>query len=174
MQKFFQNFLWQSRLIVIVAVVASLIVGVAMFYLATVDSVHLTLRALPYADPALTDQARSALRLEALSQFVAVVDGYLLASIMLIFALGLYELFIGKIEVIENSELAARLLLIRSFDDLKDRLAKVILLMLVVKFFQQALQIKYTSPLDLLYLALGTLMIGGALYLSHQKNDAGH
>ncbi|MDQ2686429.1 MAG: YqhA family protein [Armatimonadota bacterium] len=34
----------------------------------------------------------------------------LLTAIMLIFALGLYELFIGKIEAAENSEVAARLL----------------------------------------------------------------
>jgi hypothetical protein len=42
-------------------------------------------------------------------------------------------------------------------------------LMLVIKFFQQALRQKYASPLDLLYLAIGVLLIGGALYLTHRR-----
>ena len=60
------------------------------------------------------------------------------------------------------SEFAARLLLIRS-------LAKVILLMLIVKFFQYALRFKYDSPLELLYLAIAIALIGGALYLTGHK-----
>lgn len=105
---------------------------------------------------------------------VIVVDGYLLAVALLIFALGLYELFVNKIEIAEGSAFAERLLLIRTFDDLKDRLAKVVLLMLVVKFFQQALQTKYASALDLLYLALGILLVAGALWLSHRRVLIGH
>jgi hypothetical protein len=49
---------------------------------------------------------------------------------MLIFALGLYELFVSRIEIAEGSEFAERRLLIRSLDDLKDHLAKVVLLKL--------------------------------------------
>ena len=100
---------------------------------------------------------------------VKAVDGYLFAAILLIFALGLYELFVSKIERAENSDFAARLLRIRSIDDLKDRLAKVILLILVVKFFQQALEVKYASALDLLYLGLGILFVGAALFISGVK-----
>jgi uncharacterized membrane protein YqhA len=85
---------------------------------------------------------------------------------MIIFALGLYELFIGKIEVIENSELASRLLLIRSLDDLKNRLAKVVFLILVVLYFERALEATVDSPLDLLYLAVGVFLIAAALYLT--------
>ena len=77
---------------------------------------------------------------------VEVVDGYLLAAIMLIFALGLYELFVSRIEIAEGSEFAERLLLIRSLDDLKDRLAKVVLLILVVKFFGMRSRSTSTGP----------------------------
>jgi uncharacterized membrane protein YqhA len=99
-----------------------------------------------------------------------VVDGYLLATIMLIFALGLYELFVSRIDVAEGSEFASRLLLIRSLDDLTDRLAKVVPLILVVKFFEYALRGDYKEPLHLLYLALGTALVAAAIRLSHGKS----
>lgn len=45
-----------------------------------------------YADPDLTAVARKALHDEAITHIVEVVDGYLLATVMLIFPLGMYEL----------------------------------------------------------------------------------
>jgi uncharacterized membrane protein YqhA len=103
------------------------------------------------------------------SGIVKAVDGYLIAAILLIFALGLYELFVNRIEAAQRSGDAPRLIQVQGLDDLKDRIAKLILLVLVIEFFQQALKLKYTSTLDLVYLALGILAIGGALYLSGPK-----
>jgi uncharacterized membrane protein YqhA len=112
------------------------------------------------------------MRSEVVAYVVEVVDGYLLASIMLIFALGLYELFISRIDIAEKSEFGARLLLIRSLDDLKDRLAKVVLLILVVKFFEYALNLKVETALDLLYMGIGIAFVAGAIFLSHGKSTA--
>jgi uncharacterized membrane protein YqhA len=167
----FGRLLWGSRLVMLVATVVSLVISIGTVYMATVDAVYLLIRLAGYADPALSAEARTGLRIDTVSDVVNAVDGYLLAAVLLIFALGLYELFVGKIEAAERSELASRLLLIRSLDDLKDRLAKVVLLILVVKFFQIALSLKYQTPLDLLYLALGILLVGGALYLSSPKGS---
>ena len=141
-------------------------------YTAAVDALYLIGSLVLYAAPSLGEDARAVLRTEIVSAVVNVVDGFLLAAILLIFALGLYELFIGRIEAVERSEFASRLLLIRSLDDLKDRLAKVVMLILVVKFFQQALRLKYETPLDLLYLALGTALVGGAVYLTGSPKSA--
>jgi uncharacterized membrane protein YqhA len=154
---------------VLVAVVASLVAGFAIFFISTVDVVQLLGKIAVYTDPAMSDKARDSLRSGILAHIVDAVDGYLLATVMLIFAMGLYELFISKIDAVETSELAERVLLIKNLDDLKDRLAKVVLLMLVVKFFQYALDLKYENPLELLYLAIGILLIAAALYLSHAK-----
>ena len=98
---------------------------------------------------------------------VEIVDGYLLATVMLIFALGLYELFISKIDMAENDETSSNVLMITSLDDLKGRLAKVILMILIVKFFEHAIKMSFNNPLDLLYLAGGITLIGLAIYLSH-------
>ncbi|GIK39730.1 MAG: hypothetical protein BroJett011_35630 [Chloroflexota bacterium] len=170
-EQLFEGALWQSRLVVIVAVTASVLVGVGVFYMTTVDTVIMLSHLPQYAYPSLTADARTALRLSLVAEVVAIVDGYLLAAIMLILALGLYELFVSKIGLAEGSEFAPRLLLIRSFDDLKDRLARVVLLILIVKFFQQAVQLKYTDTQDLLFLAVGIVLIGAAIYLSHKRDN---
>lgn len=161
----FERILWGSRLIVLLAVVASMVVAVGMFFVSTVDVVGLLGHIVHY--PAVHGAERAALRSTIVAHTVEVVDGYLLAAIMLIFSLGLYELFVSRIDAAEGSEFASRLLLIHSLDDLKDRLAKVVLLILVVKFFEYALALSFKTPLDLLYLAIGTLLVSGALYLSH-------
>ena len=162
----FERLLWGSRLIVLLAVVASLVVAIGMFFVSTVDVIGLLGHIAHYATAGAW---RSALRSTIVAHVVEVVDGYLLAAIMLIFSLGLYELFVSRIEAAEGSEFASRLLLIQSLDDLKDRLAKVVLLVLVVKFFEYALRLDFKTPLDLLYLAVGVLLVSGALYLSHGK-----
>lgn len=104
-------------------------------------------------------------RADAVTTIVKAVDEYLIAAILLLFALGLYELFIDRIDAAEDSEVTQRLLLIRSLDELKGRITSLVLLVLAIEFFWYALQLQYTSPLDLLYLAVGTLLISGALYL---------
>src|SRR5512143_1254821 len=97
LERTFERVLWQSRLVVIVAVVASAFLALGAFYMATVDVVVLLGNLLPYASPALDPTAREALREATVAGIVKAVDGYLIAAIVLIFALGLYELFINKI-----------------------------------------------------------------------------
>ena len=152
----------------LIAVVASLAVALAMFYVTTIDIVSLVPHLSHYHDLSLSPDARVQLRGTIVAHVVEVVDGYLLAAIMLIFGLGLYELFVSRIDIAEGSEFAERLLLIRSLDDLKDRLAKVVLLILVVKFFEYALQLSIATTLDLLWLGLGIALVSGALVLSHR------
>lgn len=168
----FERLLWNSRLVVLIAVIASVLVAIGMFYVTTVDVVGIAGKVLSYR-PGIAEI--DYLRASIIRGVVEVVDGYLLGAIMLIFSLGLYELFVSRIDVAEGSEFAARLLLIRNLDDLKDRLAKVVLLILVVKFFAYALQTEFKSPLDLLYLAIGTALVAGAIKLSHagKEKDAG-
>lgn len=172
-EAFFEKLLWNSRLVVLVPVVASLLVSFAMFYVSTLDVVDLLRRVTHYSPGGMDLAEAEKLRSEIVAHVVEVVDGYLLATIMLIFALGLYELFVSRIDIAEGSEFASRLLLIRSLDDLKDRLAKVVLLILVVKFFEFALKLRFNTALELLWLGLGVMFVAAALWLSHGR-DAKH
>lgn len=164
-EQIFESFLWTSRLSVMAAVLASLFSSLAMFYLITVDTVSMISHLLNYAS--LDTSARIALRAETITHVVELIDGYLLATVLLIFSFGLYELFISKIEAAESSENSSKVLFINSLDDLKARLAKVVLMILIVKFFEHALTMAFETPLDLLLFAAGIALIGLALYLSH-------
>lgn len=167
LERLFERLLWQSRVLVVVAVAASAVLAAGTFYLATVDVVFLVGNLLPYASPTLDTAGRVALREDTVAGIIKAVDAYLIAAILLIFALGLYELFVNKIDPSESAaRTVPRLVQVTSLDDLKDRIAKLVLLVLIIEFFQYALKLKYATPLDLLYLAIGVLFIGGALYLS--------
>ena len=148
----------------IVAVIASVAVALVMFYIATVDAVYLVGDVSHYA--AIEQVARDKEHAKIVAHVAEIVDGYLFAAIMIIFSFGLYELFISRIEAAERSEFAPRLLLIRTLDDLKERLAKVVFLILIVRYFEYALQSEIGGPLDLLYLAVGIALVALSLYLT--------
>lgn len=113
---------------------------------------------------------------ELLSAFVSSVDIYLFAMVLVIFGVGIYELFINKIDpVLNNQTVRPSWLQIGSIDDLKSSLGKVILMVLIVSFLSITLTHKtaYSEPLHLLYLAGGVLLVALALYIAsiHHKND---
>jgi uncharacterized membrane protein YqhA len=163
----FEGSLWNSRFVILAAVVGSLVAGFVIFYMATVDVFFLFEHALHYADASLTDEARKALHDSTVSHIVEVVDGYLLATVMLIFSLGLYELFISDIDQAHGSKASSKILVINNLDDLKGRLAKVILMIMIVTLFEEALHMKLESPLDLVYMGASITLIALALYFSH-------
>ncbi|MEQ1532241.1 MAG: YqhA family protein [Sideroxydans sp.] len=172
-EKLFEGSLWNSRFVVLSAVVGSLLAGFAIFYMATVDVIFLFQHALHYADSSMTDEARKALHDSTVSHIVEVVDGYLLATVMLIFSLGLYELFISDIDQAHGSKAASKIMVINSLDDLKSKLAKVILMIMIVTLFEEAITMHMSSPLDLVYFGAAIALIALALYLTHAA-DGGH
>ncbi|TCS72404.1 putative membrane protein YqhA [Sulfuritortus calidifontis] len=172
-ERFFEKTLWSGRFVVVVAVVASMAAATAIFYMATVDVVYLVGHMLHYADPSLTADARKAVHDETITHVVEVVDGYLLATFMLIFALGMYELFVSDIDEARGSKTSSKILVIESLDDLKARLAKVILMILIVTLFEEALKMHLDTTLDLLYLGGGIALVGLALYLTHKSESHG-
>ena len=166
-EKLFEGILWNSRFVVLSAVIGSLLAGLAIFYMATIDVLYVFQHALHYADADMTAEARKALHDGTVSHIVEVVDGYLLATVMLIFSLGLYELFISDIDQAHGNKASGNILVISNLDDLKGRLAKVILMILIVTLFKEGLRMEYQSPLDLLYLGGSILLIALALHFTH-------
>ncbi|MBD3609803.1 MAG: YqhA family protein [Gammaproteobacteria bacterium] len=166
-EKIFEGVLWQSRFVVLLAVISSLLSALAMFYITTIDAIYMVSHLGEYASPTLDAAARSSLRSDTVKHVVEIVDGYLMATVLLIFALGLYELFISKIDQAEQSETSSNVLMINNLDDLKARLAKVIMMILIVKFFEHASSLIFTTAQELMMLAAGIALVGLALYLSH-------
>ena len=167
---FLEGSLWNSRFVIMTAVLGSLFSGFAIFYMATVDVVYLVQHILHYADSGMTEEARKVLHDSTVSHIVEVVDGYLLATVMLIFSLGLYELFISDIDQAHGNKSSSKILVISSLDDLKSRLAKVIIMIMIVTLFEEALNMKMTAPIDLLYLGGSIALVALALYLTHSAD----
>lgn len=164
LEKYFEKTLWGSRYMVLAAVVASLLLSLMLFVLTAVDVASLISHAGDYLSA--NAEARKALKVEMVAHTVGSIDGFLLATILLIFALGLYELFISDIDEAKESGQSSKVLVINSLDDLKNKLAKVILMILVVTFFEVSLAMSFTATLDLVYFSLGILMVSLALYFT--------
>lgn len=161
-ERIFESILWNSRFVVVLAVLSSLAGSFILFALATLDVLHLFSSFVSYLGGA--HQGRD-FHVEAMGTIITAVDVFLLGTVLLIFALGLYELFISKIEAAEGSNI----LLIRSLDDLKDRLGKVVLMILVVVFFKHVINVSFDNPLNILYMGGGILMVSLALYFTHKS-----
>ena len=160
----FETFLFNSRLIVILAVLGSLVGSVLMFLKGTLSiyaaAVHFFHAPMSMAHGAGGEELSIAL--------ISSVDSYLFATVLLIFAMGIYELFISKIDpASRTSESRPNWLAIHSLDDLKSAVGKVILMILIVRLFEAAAGMKYEKPLDLIYLGGSILFVSGALFLVH-------
>ena len=169
----FETFLFNSRLIVILAVLGSLAGSVLMFlkgslsiYLAAVHFFH-----------APMDMAHGEGGEHLSIALISSVDSYLFATVLLIFAMGIYELFISKIDPASRTEDSRpNWLAIHSLDDLKSAVGKVIVMILIVRLFETAVQMKYDAPLHLVYLGISAVSVSLALYLVHagHAKHAGH
>ncbi len=163
----FENVLWSSRFFVLLAVIFSMIGGIALFIVASVDVWHVAVSVFQNyfggIHPANFHE-------KIVAELIGAIDLYLIAIVLFIFGFGLYELFISKIDVAERSA-ASKILEIHSLDELKDKLAKVIIMVLIVGFFKRAMHTTYGGPLDMLYLAGAILALALAFYFMH-KGDS--
>ncbi|MDR0665284.1 MAG: YqhA family protein [Helicobacteraceae bacterium] len=166
LERLFESALVKSRLLVMLSVVFSLLGATALFIIASYDVVKATIITWQY----YVHNADVDLHADGVSIIIGAVDLYLIAVVLLIFSFGLYELFISRIEKLDDIELKdVSILTIKSLDQLKDKLGKVIIMVLVVSFFQRVLHMTFATPLEMLYLALAILALGVALYFMNKN-----
>jgi len=160
----FESSLWGSRYFVLLPVVFALFGAIILFVIASADIWNITVKTINvYINHAHPKQFHE----EVVAAIIGAVDLYLIAIVMLIFSFGIYELFISKIDAADAKQ-SSKVLQINSLDDLKDKLAKVIVMVLVVSFFQKVLYTKYISPLEMLYFASSILLLSVGLYFLHK------
>lgn len=119
---------------------------------------------------------------------VEAVDVYLMGTVMLIFGMGLYELFVSSLEVpggmcranLDGSRSTVcgsnlfglfrlrerpKWLEIRSLDELKTKLGHVIVMILLVGMFEKSKKVIVHTSMDFLCFSASILLSSGALYL---------
>jgi len=95
---------------------------------------------------------------------------FLIGIVLLIFGFGIYELFVSEIDF-ANSKFNESTLKIRDLDQLKNKIIKVIIIVLIVKFFEKVLKFSenFTDPLDILYFSISILSICFGYFLINKK-----
>jgi len=166
-ERLFEGALWNGRLFVLLAVVFSMLGAIILFIVGSVDIYGVAAETISVF---INHEHPENFHEMVVGGIIGAVDLYLMAVVMLIFSFGLYELFISEIEQAKDSG-ASKVLEIHSLDQLKDKLAKVIVMVLVVSFFQRVLHTEYNGAQEMLYFAGSILALAVALYYLHKGGD---
>lgn len=150
-----------SRYLVLAAVLGSLVAALALFVYGVVETIVVVVDAVAKAE--VSSKGAKALALA----FIEIVDLFLLGTVFLMIALGLYELFI------EENLALPQWLSISSFDDLKNKLVGVVIVVLAVLFLGAV--VSWDGSRDLLGFGAGVALVIAALtyFLSTAKADKG-
>jgi uncharacterized membrane protein YqhA len=162
-ERVFESTLWSSRLIVLLAVIFGTISAMLLFISGSVEIITSIFHSVSFASLELDYTT-------LLSGIIGGVDLYLIGMVLLIFSFGIYELAISKIDIARSSESFHTLLEISSLDDLKNKIIKVIIMVLIVSFFQRVLSMKFSNSMDMLFMAVSISVICiGVYYLQKLK-----
>ncbi|XP_042034828.1 uncharacterized protein LOC121781178 [Salvia splendens] len=122
-----------------------------------------------------------------ISSLVEATDVYLLGTVMLVFGMGLYELFISNLDKAKSTPDGSstyrsnlfglftlkerpRWLEIKTVNELKTKLGHVIVMLLLIGFFDKSKRAVIQSPLDLLCFSASVLLCSGCLFLLSKLN----
>ncbi|XP_062115539.1 uncharacterized protein LOC133829764 [Humulus lupulus] len=117
-------------------------------------------------------------------RLVEAIDVYLAGTVMLIFGMGLYGLFISNVppdvpsdvdRALKGSSLFGMFALkerpkwmkISSLDELKTKVGHVIVMILLVKMFERSKMVQITTGLDLLSYSVCIFLSSASLYILH-------
>ena len=165
LEKLFESSLWSSRFITLSAVIFSIFAAFALFFVASADLYHVLVTTCQYFFAGIHPEN---FHEDIVAEIIGAIDLYLIAVVLLIFGFGIYELFISDIDVAKDSG-GNKILYVSSLDELKDKIGKVIVMVLVVSFFQRVLHAEYKGALEMLYLSLSILALSLGLYFLHKE-----
>jgi len=165
LEAFFEGSLWRSRLVVLLAVIFGMVGAFILFAVASYDIVKITIKTYKFF---FTDFHPDNFHELLIGKIIGAIDLYLIAVVLLIFSFGIYELFISQIDDADNSEVGDKILAIHSLDELKDKLGKVVVMVLIVGFFKRVMHMNFSTPLEMMYLAGSILALALALYFMHK------
>lgn len=170
-EKYLENILWWCRTVILIPVIVSLLAALIIIFIATVDVATILDHSFHYLSSTVAQ--REQIHSEVITHVIGAIDTYLMATVLIIFSFGLYELFISEIDPAKDQKHASKILIIHSLDDLKGRLAKLIVMIIIVAMFEGALRLNISGYIDLIYLGCALGLIAISLFLTH-KSDAPH
>ena len=164
MSNIFEKILWNARYITILAVVLSIVSSFTLLVIGSWEIIEAVIFYNPLFDESITSNN------DLLFKIISAIDLFLIGIVLLIFGFGIYELFVSDIDF-TNSKFNDSTLKIRDLDQLKNKIIKVIIIVLIVKFFEKVLKFSesFKDPIDILYFSLSILSICFGYYLINRK-----
>ena len=159
-----EKLLWNVRYVTLLAVILSIISSIYLMILGSWEIIEAILFYNPLIDSSISENN------ELLFKIISSIDLFLIAIVLLIFGFGIYELFVSEIDF-THSKFKESTLIIRDLDQLKNKIIKVIIIVLIVKFFEKILKYSesFSSTTDILYFGLSILSICVGYYLLNRK-----
>ena len=150
----FEKILWSLRYIVILSVILSIVASITLFLIGSWDIISSIL----YHNPLINSEISN--NNDLLFKIISSIDIFLIGIVLLIFGFGVYELFISEIDFAKG-KFKDSTLKIKSLDQLKNKIIKVIIIVLIVKFFEKILKLtpNFSTPNDLLFFSISILAI---------------
>ncbi|WP_036479684.1 YqhA family protein [Myxosarcina sp. GI1] len=153
----FEAFIWNVRFFIVVPVVFSLLSSLRLIVIGTLDIWAALTLAFDIQDP------EGEATVQIVAYIIGGIDYYLIGIVLLIFAFGIYELFISEIEIKHNDD--SNILQSETLEELKGKLVNVIVVALIVSLFKQMLSLEIRQTSDVIYMALAILLISISQYL---------
>jgi uncharacterized membrane protein YqhA len=163
LERDFERGLSLARLTVLLPVVVLVLSGIGAFIYGVVIAVH-----------SVADIADHPFLAHNLRLFLTEIDLFLIGATLLIAAIGLYELFIARIDPANLRRPLPAWLEMRDLNDLKARVIAMIILVCAVTFTDQLLEFP-NDTLDVLYLAVGVgfFIVALTIYLKFGSDNGG-
>ena len=144
----------KGKYIILLAVVSTFLASTATFIWGTVkmitNVVHLITGLITH------EEIHSGVHM------ISALDSLLLAIVLYIFSIAIYELFFGKIDVPDW-------LVIENLDGLKEKLASVIILILAVTFLEHLVEWKDAKETLMFGVSIAAILIALVFYMQHKK-----
>lgn len=167
----FEALIWNFRFFIIIPVIFSLLSSLRFIIIGTIDIwAGLTYKFDP-SDP------EGKLTVKIVGYIIGGVDYYLIGIVLVIFAFGIYELFISEIDVKYRDD--SNILQSESLEELKSKLVNVIVVALIVSLFKRMLNLEIQQISDVVYISSAILLISISQYLlnlshSSKKSSTNH
>ncbi|MDP2797955.1 MAG: YqhA family protein [Methanoregula sp.] len=156
-ENIFERALWNVRFIVILGVIFGALSAIVLFIAGSSEIIHILVGYVQVGQHPLSHE-------DILIGIIGAVDFYLIGLVLLIFSFGIYELFISDIDIARIEGGFGSILDIENLDDLKNKIIKVIIMVLIVTFFQRILSMQFTTSIDMLAMAVSICMICIGVY----------
>lgn len=159
LDRYFEKTFFKIRFVALIAAVSSSVAAISLFILGAYEIIT----------PILTFPSHHNIsRVEI--DIIKSVDLFLFGLVMLIFSMGVYELFVSELEPAKIDGTRPNWMRFESIDDLKGYLIKVIVVIMVINFFELITENLNNLDFKFLVIPLGVMLIAFSLKLMHNNN----